>query len=188
MLSPDEIIDAVTALDPMSELPRTGWLLAGIRPCESIADHSYAVAVVAMLLTDVLRGRGTDVDGERVLRMALLHDAAEAKTGDLPMPQKTEAIEREFHRLEEAIVGSILPAELRDLWKEAEARDSLEARIVGAADKIQMMVKVLTYERQRRGHLARFWANPRNFDDRGVSAASEVFDAICARAGVERPR
>lgn len=185
---PDAIIDVLQKLDPLSELPRTGWLLAGIRPCESIADHSFGVAVAAMLLVDAMRARGETVDGERVLRMALLHDAAEAATGDVPMPQKTPAIEQALHELEEGIVGGILPAELLGLWKEAEKPETLEARVVKAADKIQMMVKVLTYDRARRGLLDRFWRNPRNFDDRGIEVASEVFDAVCARAGKPRPR
>ena len=188
VLDADDLIDVLQKLDPLSELPRTGWLLAGIRPCESIADHSHGVAVAAMLLVDQLRARGEQVDGERVLRMALLHDAAEAATGDVPMPQKTPAIEQELHRLEERIVGGMLPADLAALWKEAENPETLEARVVKAADKIQMMVKVLTYDRARRGVLDRFWRNPRNFDDRGIEVASEVFDAICARAGKPRPR
>jgi len=186
--SPDAIVDIVQALDPLSDLPRTGWLLRGVRPCESIAEHSYATAVVAMLLVDALRERGRQIDGERVLRMALLHDAAEAKTGDVPMPSKTPEIEEALHRAEEAIVGRLLRPDDLPLWKEAERGESLEARIVKAADKIQMMVKVLTYERQRRGDLREFWLNPRNFDDRGIDVAGEVFDAICHRAGVTRPR
>ena len=184
----DAIIDVVQGLDTLSDLPRTGWLLRGVRPCESIADHSYGVGLVAMMLVDALREAGTEVDGERVLRMALLHDAAEARTGDLPMPSKTKDIEEAFHRAEHAIVERLLDAAQVALWREAERGDSLEARIVKAADKIQMMVKVLTYERQQRGELREFWRNPKNFDDRGIDIAGEVFDAICRRAGVERPR
>ena len=66
----DRIIDTVLALDPLADLPRTGWLLRGVRPCESIADHSFGVALVSMLLTDALREAGQQVDGERVLRMS----------------------------------------------------------------------------------------------------------------------
>lgn len=179
----DTIIDTIIGLDPLSELPRTGWLLRGVRPCESIADHSFGVAVVTMLLVDALRAEGHEIDGERTLRMALVHDAPEAKTGDVPMPNKTERLDAALFELETALVLSLLPPNQQQEWREMEAGQSLEARIVKAADKIQMMIKVLVYERHQRGHLEEFWKNPKNFDDRGVPLAREVFEAIATRAG-----
>jgi putative hydrolase of HD superfamily len=182
------LVDTVLALDPLSDLPRTGWLLRGVRPCESLADHSYGVALVAMLLVDALRSEGAEIDGELTLRMALVHDAAEAKTGDVPMPQKTPAMNAALHALEGELVKTLLPAALQETWRAVEAGDSLEARVVKAADKLQMMCKVLVYERQHRGHLAEFWQNPRNFDDRGIAAAREAFIELAVRAGKQLPR
>lgn len=179
----DTLIDTIIGLDPLSELPRTGWLLRGVRPCESIADHSFGVAVVTMLLVDALRAEGHEIDGERALRMALVHDAPEAKTGDVPMPNKTERLDAALFELETTLVERLLPPNQREEWREMEAGQSLEARVVKAADKIQMMIKVLVYERHQRGHLEEFWANPKNFDDRGVPLAREVFEAIATRAG-----
>ena len=184
----DRIIDTVIGLDTLADLPRTGWLLRGVRPCESIADHSYGVALVVMLLVDALRAEGQQVDGERALRMALVHDAPEARTGDVPMPSKTAGLDAALRELEGSLVDALLPAPQRDDWRAMAAGDSLEARIVKAADKIQMMIKALCYERQQRGDLAEFWAHPKNFDDRGLPLAREVFDAICARAGRPSPR
>jgi putative hydrolases of HD superfamily len=182
------IVETMIGLDPMADLPRTGWLLRGVRPCESIADHSYGVAVVTMLLVDAMRDEGLEIDGERALRMALVHDAPEARTGDVPMPQKTARVDAALHELEAAMVESLLPAPQREDWRAMEAQGSIEARLVKAADKIQMMIKALCYERQHRGHLDEFWAHPKNFDDRGVPVAREVFEAICARAMRAVPR
>ncbi|MGZ3418102.1 MAG: HD domain-containing protein [Polyangiales bacterium] len=184
----ETIVDTVLALDPLSDLPRTGWLLRGVRPCESLADHSYGVALVTMLLVDALRAEGTTIDGERALRMALLHDAPEAKTGDVPMPQKTPGMTAALHQLESEVVAALLPSSLQEHWRAAEAGDSIEARVVKAADKVQMMAKALVYERQHRGQLAEFWLNPRNFDDRGIAPAREAFAEIARRAGREVPR
>jgi putative hydrolase of HD superfamily len=182
------IIDTIIGLDPLSELPRTGWLLRGVRPCESIADHSFGVALVTMLLIDVLRVDGHEIDGERALRMALLHDAPEAKTGDVPMPNKTERLDAALFELEATLVEGLLPPIQREDWRQMETGESLEARIVKAADKIQMMIKVLVYERQHRGDLVEFWENPKNFNDRGIPLAKEVFETIAARAGRTVPR
>ena len=46
----ERYLDVVLALDPLSDLPRTGWLLRGISPAESIAAHSHGVGVVSMLV------------------------------------------------------------------------------------------------------------------------------------------
>lgn len=177
----ERIVDTLIGLDPMGDLPRTGWLLRGVRPCESIADHSYFVAVTVMLLVDALRAEGVEVDGEKALRMALVHDAPEAKTGDVPMPQKTPAVDAALEELERAIVARLLPEPQADAWREAEDGQSLEARIVKAADKIQMMTKALVYDRQQRGDLHEFWENEKNFPDKGLAIAREVHEVLRAR-------
>ncbi len=187
MSAEDRIIDTVLRLDALADLPRTGWLLRGVRPCESIADHSFGVALVAMLLTDALRAEGHGVDGERVLRMALVHDAPEARTGDVPMPVKTAEAERALDRVDERLARELLPAELLADWAEAEAAESLEARIVKAADKLQMMIKAHAYGRQQRGQLDEFWQRPTNFRDMGLPLARRVYDRLCERTGRQRP-
>ena len=175
------IVDTLVALDPLMDLPRTGWRLRGVVPCESIADHSYLVAVTVILLVDALRAEGLEVDGERALRMALVHDAPEAKTGDVPMPQKTPTMDAALEELERAIAARILPPALAGAWEEAEACETLEARIVKAADKIQMMTKALVYGRQGRGDLHEFWRNEKNFRDKGLGVAAEVFRELRRR-------
>jgi 5'-deoxynucleotidase YfbR-like HD superfamily hydrolase len=114
-------IDTLLRLDPLADLPRTGWVLRGVADPESIADHSFGVAVVAMMLTDALRAQGETVDGERVLRMALLHDSPEAATGDVPLPGKTPALSAALADLEADLADELLPASLREYWREAAA-------------------------------------------------------------------
>lgn len=182
-MTPAALVDLLEALDPLSELPRTGWVLRGVASPESIAAHSYGVAVAAMAITDALRDEGASVDGERVLRMALLHDAAEARTGDIPMPAKTSALRDALHTMEAAAVEAMLPEPYAEVWTEAESKESLEARIVKAADKVQMMVKLRIYEKQQRGRLDEFWANPRNERTMGFPFVEQVYAEIRRRAG-----
>src|ERR671916_2692003 len=79
------MITVLLELQRLKRLDRTGWVLRGRPPgAESVAAHSYGVALAAMLLADEVRARGVEVDVGRVLRIALLHDLAEARTGDMP--------------------------------------------------------------------------------------------------------
>jgi putative hydrolase of HD superfamily len=179
----DVFIDTVIGLDTLSDLPRTGWLLRGVRPCESIADHTFGVALCSLLLTDALRAEGETIDGERVLRMALVHDAPEAKTGDLPMPIKTAEIESALDELDARLARGLLSESLYQAWAEAERGETIEAKIVKASDKLQMMIKAYIYERQGRGRLDEFWDNPKNFRDMGLPMAKRIYARLRERAG-----
>ncbi len=180
------LIELVQFFDRLAALPRTGWLLRGVADPESIAEHSFGVCVVAMLLVDDLRARGTTVDGERVLRMAIVHDAAEAFTGDIPMPAKTDALSKALEEAEEKLLERTLPPAELALWREAAEGKTLEARIVKAADKIQMLIKALTYEQQRRGRLDEFWQSKKNRRHMDLPLARELFDELERLAAAER--
>lgn len=179
-------IELAQFLDRLASLPRTGWLLRGVTSPESIAEHSFGVCVIAAMLVDDLRARGMTVDGERVLRMALVHDAAEVFTGDIPMPAKTDRLDIALEEAERSLLGNVLPPRELALWEEAEAVQTLEARIVKAADKIQMLVKALTYEQQRRGRLEEFWQNPKNRRHMDLDFARELFAELDRLAALER--
>jgi putative hydrolase of HD superfamily len=186
--TPLAAVELVQLLDRLAALPRTGWLLRGVVDPESIAEHTYGVCVVAALLVDDLRARGLTVDGERVLRMALLHDAAEAFTGDVPMPAKTPELDRALEQAERSLLAGVLPEAELALWTECEGGKTLESRVVKAADKVQMLIKALTYERQRRGRLDEFWTNAKNRRHMELDFAKELFAEIERLAEVERAR
>jgi putative hydrolase of HD superfamily len=184
--SPTEALLLVHFFDRLASLPRTGWLLRGVVDPESIAEHCFGVCVVATLLIDDLRARGVTLDGERVLRMAIVHDAAEAFTGDIPMPAKTDALRAALESAEASLLAQVLPARELALWTEAERGTSIEARVVKAADKIQMLAKALTYEKQRRGRLDEFWQNAANRNHMGLDFARDLFDELTHLAALER--
>ena len=81
----NKVLSTLIELQRLKRLDRTGWTLRGLpNGTESVAAHSFGVAVTAMTLADELRSLGVAVDTERLLRMALLHDWAETRVGDLP--------------------------------------------------------------------------------------------------------
>jgi putative hydrolase of HD superfamily len=69
------MLSVLLELQRLKRLDRTGWVLRGLPAgAESVAAHSYGVALTAMLLADEAAARGAVLDVERVVRLALLHD------------------------------------------------------------------------------------------------------------------
>ena len=108
------LISFLAELMRLKSTPRIGWLLRGVRDVESVAAHSFGVAVIAMLLADRARAVGVEVNVERLLRMALLHDLTETRTGDLPSTIKRYFDKASIKAADEAIAKEIF-AELGDL-------------------------------------------------------------------------
>lgn len=144
----------------LKRLPRTGWLESRIKDPESVADHSFRTAVLAMILADL---EGLDV--EKVIRMALLHDLAEAEIGDLT-PEAKKGMGEECTRAEgEAFrrILSELPERLAEdylkLIKEYRDASTPEAELVSETDKAEMLLQALEYEDEGGEHsrLRRFW-------------------------------
>ena len=173
------IVDLILELDVLERLPRMGFLMQGVTDPESVAAHCFGVALTAMLMADATPGT---IDTERVLRMALMHEVSEARVTDLPYrtlryisPQSKSMAERAAaHDLLDPLDGDYV-----SLWEEFEAAETLEARIVRAADKIQMMAKVLRYEQEGRGDLSDFWLNTDfNENNHGIPLARQLFEEI----------
>ena len=62
--APNKQMNLLAEVIRLKTVPRLGWLLRGVRVVESVAAHSYGVAFVAMLLTDLAKARGHEVDAE----------------------------------------------------------------------------------------------------------------------------
>jgi putative hydrolase of HD superfamily len=74
----------------LKRLPRTGWLLNGVTPCESVADHTTGVALLTLALAGAINadwqraGLARPIDAGRAVMLATLHDLAESVITDLP--------------------------------------------------------------------------------------------------------
>jgi putative hydrolases of HD superfamily len=162
----------------LKSVPRTGWLDRGVPPIqvESVADHSLGVALLAWVCALERRAEGVAIDPERVLMLAMLHDLAEAETGDLPpydpatIPDEHEpAARRAFletrHRRdpdrdaakragEDAAVQKLLDtlpggtrATLADVWADLRQGTSREARFVKQVDRLETFLQSRRYLR-----------------------------------------
>jgi putative hydrolases of HD superfamily len=161
------MLSVLLELQRLKRLDRTGWVLRGLPPgAESVAAHSYGVALTAMLLADECAARGVRVNVERVLRLALLHDLQETRTGDMPRTVADYYGKETRRRAERAAFDDVvreLPraqaARYASLHEDYEERASLEARLVKAADVIDLLAQALYFERAGARGLSEFWEN-----------------------------
>lgn len=107
---------------------------------ESVAEHSWRTALMAMLLKDEF----PQADMDKVIRMCLIHDLGEAFTGDIPTFRKTDedvAVEDACFR---KWVDS-MPVDIREnfskLLREMEEMESVEAKIYKALDKLEALIQ-----------------------------------------------
>lgn len=183
------LIKTLMELERLKRLDRTGWILRGLpNGTESVAAHSFGVGIAAMLLADEFVRRGIALDVQRVLRMALLHDWAEARVGDMPKTA-TEYFGAEIRKKAETaafadVVGDLdsLGTSYKDLYDDYEQRTSLEARLVKVADVVDLLVEALALERAGYTGLNEFWevADSREFqlDGKAQQIIDETFDSL----------
>jgi len=145
------VIDFLQQASALKDTLRTGRTASGRR--ESTADHSWRLCLMAMLLADEIEG----VDLVRLLQLCVVHDLAEAITGDVPAPFQAAADGRkERERDALRLLCAPLPADLRQrieaLCAEYDAGRSPESLMAKGLDKIETMLQ----------HL--IGANPPGFD------------------------
>lgn len=168
-------------LQRLKRLERTGWTLRGMpNGTESVAAHSFGVGVTAMMLADEIKTRGLDINIERVLKMALIHDWAETRVGDMPKTA-TDYFGADVRKKAETsaladIVASVGPTASHycGLYEDYEHRDSLEARLVKAADIIDLLIQAYALEHAGARGLDEFWEVAHEADLRLPPIAHEV--------------
>ena len=72
------ILDFFKTAANLKKISRQGWIdKLSINDPESVADHSYSMAVIGMVISDL-----ENYNSEKIIKMVLLHDLAESKIGD----------------------------------------------------------------------------------------------------------
>lgn len=140
---------------PPQRTKRAGWVLSGIPAPESVSDHMYRMAVAAFALPPAVSAHA--------MKLALVHDLAEALVGDITPHDGVSGEEKE--RRERAAMATIrdevlgggaqgsdpagqaVGAQLVALWEEYEAGETPAAALVKDVDKYEMVVQAYEYEK-----------------------------------------
>jgi putative hydrolase of HD superfamily len=155
------LIEAAT----LKKVPRMGWAMRGVSDVESVAEHSFGVAFVSLALADAMRsddGAEIQLDLEKVMVTALLHDLGEVRLTDLPSSAQKLIPDSVKRQAEASAIQGLLAAlpsreRWRTFWREFEEDSSPEGRLVRDADKLEMMIQCLRYEMAGSSGLDDYW-------------------------------
>ncbi|MBF0409645.1 MAG: HD domain-containing protein [Candidatus Riflebacteria bacterium] len=147
----------------LKKIRRTGWQLRGIKECESLADHAFGTAFLAMLLSSYF----PELNRDKTIKMAIAHELGECRVGDIPFPAlkyfpDKSAIEKE------AVSDMMTPlgksgSDFIELFNEFEDGKTKEAKFVKAVDKLEMLLTASEYEKNGWRGLEDFWQNNSTF-------------------------
>ena len=178
------MLSTLIELQRLKRLDRTGWTLRGLpNGTESVAAHSFGVSVTAMLIADGCAAQGVTVDAEKLLRMALLHDWAETRVGDMPRTATLYFGSEARKHAETAAFSDIVNSvdandSYKSLYDDYERRESLEARLVKAADVLDLLIQVLALERAGARGLDEFWEVAEKPDFNLEGAAEQIVQEL----------
>lgn len=172
------LIDLLMHGNQLKRTARTGWGQRGVPSPESVAAHSYGVVYIALLLAELI---DQPFDMVAVLTMATLHDLPEGLTSDIPAPAwrllpEGAKIPAERQAMEQIFDDAPFGRRLLELWEALVLNESVEARLVHDADKLDMFLQASVYERQTGNRqLGEFWSKPHRFH---FAQAQEIYDRL----------
>jgi putative nucleotidyltransferase with HDIG domain len=144
-----KLLDFFQAVGKLKTIKRTGWINHKVPDPESVADHSFRVAFIAMILAPKL---GANV--EKSIKMGLIHDIGEAKVGDVlkfqgraALSDAEEKLKKETTAVKE-ITALIDGDEYFALFNEYVENKTKEAQLVKQIDKLERALQAYEYEKQ----------------------------------------
>ena len=125
----------------LKNIPRQGWKdKLQIDNVESVAEHTYSTTIMSMIYSDL-----HELDTEKIIKMALLHDLAESITGDLTPDKISKKSKYEKENLAMKQILSNIPNKISEsyykIWDEYQRVSSEEAKLVHEIDKLEMFFR-----------------------------------------------
>ena len=174
------LLDLLLELQALDRVPRTGYSLRGVPEPESVSEHAFHTTFLAWTLA----AEEPQLDRSRVAELALVHDVAEVRTGDLPRTAARYLPAGAKAHAEGAAAQDLL-APLgerdRDLVAEYQAGETPEARFVSLCDKVQLLIKASVYESWGAGNMDEFWTNLEGLSGGGFDSIDRMLEELRAR-------
>jgi putative hydrolases of HD superfamily len=155
-------IRLIKEIGKIKKVKRSGWTREGIEDPESVADHSYRVAVMAVIFGDKL-----GVDTNKLIKMALMHDLGEGVIGDVidqrgiktDIKLKEEKDKEKIEKVKQIFSSGDENSTFSELQEESLGVGSEEAKMLKQLDGLEMAVQALEYEEETGRDLTEFFDN-----------------------------
>lgn len=133
-----ELLNFLHRLECLKTNGRHSTTVGGIT--ETVAAHSWRLSVLALLVAPEF----PEIDGNKLIRMCLIHDFGEAITGDIPSFLKTKDHEKTEDNAVQTLLATLPEPQrghLSALFSEMDALETQEARIYKALDKLEAVIQ-----------------------------------------------
>ncbi|PIE63309.1 MAG: metal-dependent phosphohydrolase [Desulfobacter postgatei] len=131
------IADLLFEVRMLKDLNRSGYSFLGTGK-ESIAEHSFTTAFLCFVMARL----EPDVNAEKLISMALVHDTAEARTGDLNYVHKHYNTVDESKAVLHLIQGLDWAKDIAELIDEFNQAETMEARLANDADQLSFILEL----------------------------------------------
>lgn len=130
----------------LKHLERQGWKQKNIPKVETVASHSWQMAMLALFL---LNHTNEQYDFNKIIQLCLIHDLAESIIGDITPKEKSyknkKIIEQEA--MQKISTDTNFPL-LYELFMEYVEKQTKEAKLANDLDQIDMYMQSLAYEKK----------------------------------------
>jgi putative hydrolases of HD superfamily len=176
----ERVLECMAEMHILTRLPRIGWIMAGVTDPESVSDHCFETAIIAYFLAQHI---DQPVDLGKVLAMALFHETGEVRLTDLPR-RSSPYVKKFKHEAEMLAARDILNNVAEDvlpLLEEMQEQKTLEARLVEAAEELQIITAAMYYAKELNGDISEYRRDAAGYDDLDVEPARLVADVVSRR-------
>ena len=166
----------------LKDTQRTGWIVEGVKDPESVSDHLFRTAMAVLVLGKSRK----DLDLNKCLKMALIHDIAESQIGDVLVDWKVKNHGEKMKRIGQKGIHGITQQEkemkeregmekmasflgengkeIFDLWNEYEQRKTKESIFVKSVELFEMFLQAWEYEQSQKVDISSWFEGKENWD------------------------
>lgn len=137
-MKPAELLEFLAMVEKLKCNTRHSYTSSGRH--ESVAEHSFRLALMAYMVSDEV----PEIDTDKVIRMCLIHDLGEAITGDIPSFEKTDSDEAAEDSAVSGFVNQLpeyWKKQLGEMYSEMNELKTPEAKLYKALDKLEAVIQ-----------------------------------------------